>query len=145
MKKLLFAAATFISLSSFANPPADIDAKVIKAFNETFAYARDVVWNEMDGFYEVTFKQNDIQSRVQYDAEGNVLASIRYYSEQQLPLNVLAKVKKNYAGKKVFGVTEVANEEMVVYEIVLEDEKNWIIVQADAAGTMVQKKKYKKA
>ena len=145
MKKLLFSCATLVSLLSFANPPADINAKVLKAFNETFAYAQDVVWNEGQDHYDVKFKQNDILTRIRYDAEGNLLESIRYYHEQQLPLNVLAKVKKRYADKKVFGVTEIANESEILYHIVLEDEKNWLVVQADGTGNMVVKEKFKKA
>ena len=145
MKKLLFTAATLVSLLSFATPPVDINAKVLKAFNETFEYAQNVVWNEGADFYDVSFKYNDILTRVRYDTKGNFMHSIRYYDEHQLPLNVIAKLKKQYAGKKVFGVTEITTNSEVIYRIVLEDEKNWFIVNADAAGSLAEIEKYKKA
>ncbi len=144
MKKLLFTAATLVSLLSFATPPADVNAKVLKAFNESFTHAQNVVWNEGKGYYDVSFRQNDIQTRVRYDSKGNFIQSIRYYNEQQLPLNVLARLKKQYNGKKVFGVTEMTTTSEIIYRIVLEDEKNWLIVHADAAGSIEEIEKYKK-
>ncbi|MDQ3846698.1 MAG: hypothetical protein M3342_22200 [Bacteroidota bacterium] len=145
MKKLLFAAATLVSLLSFATPPADINAKVLKAFNETFTHAQNVIWNEVAGYYDVSFKMNDIQTRVRYDNRGNFIQSIRYYNEQQLPLNVVSKLKKRYADKKVFGVTEMTTTSEVIYRIVLEDEKHWLIVHADATGSIEEMEKYNKA
>ncbi|MBD0284593.1 MAG: hypothetical protein M3342_18490 [Bacteroidota bacterium] len=145
MKKLLFAAATLVSLLSFATPPADINDKVLKAFKESFTHAQNVVWNEGNGYYDVSFKQNDIQTRVRYDKKGNFIESLRYYGEQQLPLNVLAKLKKQYAAKKVFGVTEMTTNSEVIYRIILEDAKTWLIIHADATGSIEEMEKYNKA
>ena len=145
MKKIFFSAAVLVSLLSFATPPTDVNDKVLKAFNETFAHAQDVQWIETGNQYQANFMQNEIQARVWYDADGNLLQSVRYYKEQNLPLTVLAKLKSNYAGKKVFGVTELSTQTETTYQVVLEDAKTWTIVDADAYGQLTLKKKYKKA
>jgi len=147
MKKLLLSVtAAIFSLVVFAAPNA-VNEKVLKAFNASFKDAKQVVWEEnLDAnLYEVKFVHNDIKSRITYDAEGNILKAIRYYYEQQLPLLIQGKLKQKFAGKKVFGVTEVSSQDQMSYHIVLEDAKNWTIVICDAQGYMTVDKKYKKA
>src|SRR5688500_1779638 len=125
MKKLLIALALLAGLSSYAAPP-EISEKVLKAFRETFTDAKNVEWNEYDNYYSVKFKQTNIDTMVRYNKEGDIIQTTRYYFEQNLPPMILAKVKKRYANKTVYGVTEIASESDVVYYIVLEDEKNWL-------------------
>jgi hypothetical protein len=93
----------------------------------------------------VNFKQGEILTKIEYDKEGNFLSSIRYYSEKNLPVNVLVRLQKKYTDKKVFGVTEVTSDNVVEYYIKLEDESNWITVKSNADGNMQVVEKYKKA
>ena len=144
MKKLLIFLSLFAALTAAAAEPPEVNAKVLKAFNETFVKATDVVWHEMQNSYEAHFKQSDIVTRAVYDTEGNLLRTTRYYSEENLPINILSKLKKRYTGKSVFGVTEVTTEEDVSYYITLQDEKNWYIVTADNWGTLELTKKFRK-
>lgn len=144
MKKILLTAATaFFSLFIFANEP--VNEKVLQAFNQSFKNVKEVIWHEYGDHYEVKFKQNEIRSRVSYDADGNILKAIRYYTADGLPIFVRAKLESKYKGKKVFGVTEVASNDELKYHIVLEDEKTWTHVEGDSFGNMITTKKFKKA
>ena len=145
MKKLIILACLFATLSVAASNPPEVTEKVLKAFNETFMKATDVVWHETQNYYEASFKQSEVISRAIYDAGGNLLRTTRYYSQENLPINILTRVKKKYAGKSVFGVTELSTEDVVSYHITLQDEKNWYIVIADNWGNLELSKKYKKA
>ena len=145
MKKLIILACLFATLSVAASNPPEVTEKVLKAFNETFMKATDVVWHETQNFYEASFKQSEIISRAIYDAGGNLLRTTRYYSQENLPINILTRVKKKYEGKSVYGVTELSTEDVVSYHITLQDEKNWYIVIADNWGNLELSKKYKKA
>ncbi|RYG43415.1 MAG: hypothetical protein EOO01_21355 [Chitinophagaceae bacterium] len=128
MKKLLaIFTATFIAASSFAFDP-NVSEKVLKSFNETFASAEDIKWEKFDKYYTVSFNQSGIQSKVNYDYGGNMLSSLRYYDPSMLPLNVYNRIKKTYAKKEMFGVTEVTFNNDVVYYVKLQDEKSWITV-----------------
>ena len=145
MKKLIVLTCLFATLSVAASTPPEVNEKVLKAFNQTFMKATDVVWNEMQNLYEASFKQSEIVSRAIYDAEGNLLRTTRYYSQENLPINILTKIQKKYAGKSIYGVTELATEEEVSYHVTLQDEKNWYVVQADNFGNLELSKKFRKA
>jgi hypothetical protein len=132
-----------ISTSSFANPP--VDEKISSRFKETFPNASNEKWYEYEGFYEVLFQTNDISCRMKYDMQGHIISVRRDYTEKDLSLYILAKLKAKYTGKKIFGVTEITTEGGTNYNIVLEDEKHWITVKSDATGNMSIAQKLKKA
>ena len=145
MKKLIILTCLFAALSAAASDPPEVSEKVLKAFNETFMKATDVVWHETQNYYEASFKQSEVISRAIYDQDGNLVRTTRYYSQENLPINILTKVQKKYAGKSVYGVTELSTEDQVSYHITLQDENNWYIVKADNWGNLELEKKFKKA
>lgn len=145
MKKILFAALILgCSFRVFADDPT-VDAKVLTAFNKTFQNVQDVSWTVQVNSFEVKFKQYEITSRVTYDKEGNIIKTYRYYKEDKLPLMVIAKLKKRFADKTVYGVVEESSEAGITYHITMEDEKSWLDVQADPYGTIYVIRKLKKA
>ena len=130
---------------SFKAMADDPSQKVLDAFHKTFPNVKDVAWTENQHSYEVKFKQNEILSKVTYDLDGNIVKTLRYYYEQNLPLLVLSKVKSKFNGKKIFGVTEESSDNGTYYHIILEDEKHWVNVTADSYGSIRVDKKYNKA
>jgi hypothetical protein len=145
MKKIIFAA--IISLFAFQVFAADplVNEKVLTAFNKTFQRATDIRWSELPEAYEVSFKQDEIFTRVTYDKQGNIERTLRAYYEEQLPIMVLSKVKARFAGKKIFGVIEESSQDGTYYHITLEDEKHWFNIKADSMGTLTVEKKFRKA
>jgi hypothetical protein len=133
------------SLSATAATPPEISEKVLQAFKQTFTDAENVTWKEMDNRCQANFKLSEIQVRAMYDNEGNLLETVRYYGERNLPPNVLARLKKKYADKDVFGVTEVSSENELYYHISLKDDKNWYTVKSDPYGNLQQTDKFKRA
>ena len=145
MKKILVCLSLIAALSAAAANPPEVTEKVLKAFEETFTKATDVVWHEMPNFYEARFMQADVIARAYYTKEGSLLQTTRYYQQDMLPINILTKLKKKYPGKSVYGVTELAIQDEVSYHITLQDDKNWYIITSDSWGTMETTTKYKKA
>jgi hypothetical protein len=146
MKKLILSVALLVSIVAVASAnPFDVNEKVLKAFNTTFAKAQDVVWHEYDNIYQANFKQDDIQIRAQYDREGALIQTIRYYGERQLLPNIVSRLKKKYSGKEIFGVTETSSEEGIAFLVTLKDEKNWYVVKSDVYGNLEQTEKFKRA
>ena len=144
MKKTFttFACLFILAAACFANMPNE---KVLKTFQATFLAPREVKWYDHTDYYEVNFIQGDIHSNVKYDLDGNFICSTRYYKEQQLPTNILCKLKKKYPGKNIFGVTEITSSEQVSYYVKLEDGKNWITVKVSGNGQMELFEKFRKA
>lgn len=145
MKKLIYLAVMLISLSATAATPPEISEKVLKAFKQTFTDAENVTWKELDNSCQANFKLSEIQVRAMYDNEGNLLETVRYYGERNLPPNILARLKKKYMGKEIFGVTEVSSDTEVYYHISLKDEKNWYTVKSDPYANLQQTDKFKRA
>lgn len=142
MKKLFVVlASALLTVAAYAEDPNE---KVLKSFNETFSGAEDVKWEEFSSYYTVSFVNAGIRSKVNYDKDGNMLGSIRYYSPQMLPLNILNKLKKENAKRTLFGVTEVTFGTDVTYYVKVEDEKYWITLKVDVSGNSQVTEKYKK-
>jgi hypothetical protein len=143
MKKILLTAALFVSIVSFANP--GVDAKVLDAFKATFSQAQEVAWTVQGDLYEVKFKLLEIRTTVTYDHDGQIVKTVRYYGEDKLPVMLLTRIKSKFAGKSIFGVTEVSSEEGVEYHIILEDAKSWFNVKADGMANMYLERRISKA
>jgi hypothetical protein len=145
MKKLVYLAVLLISLSASAATPPEINEKVLKAFKTTFTDAQDVTWKELENTCQANFKLSDIQVRAMYDNEGNLIETIRYYGEKTLPPNILARLKKRYSGKDIFGITEISSENEVTFHITMKDEKNWYVVKSDPYANLQQTDKFRRA
>lgn len=134
---------TVLAIGAFAS--VDPTEKVLKSFHETFNGAQQIKWEEHDNFFTVSFVSSGIRSKVNYDQDGNMMSSLRYYNPEVLPLNIYNKLKKENCGKNLFGVTEVTVGAGVVYYIKVECPKYWTTLKVDANGNYEVVEKYKKA
>lgn len=145
MKKFVYLAVLLIGISATAATPPEVNEKIMKAFKSTFTGAENVVWNETENNAQANFKLDEIQVRASYDNEGNLLETVRYYGEKNLPPNIMGKLKKKYPGKQVFGVTEITSETEVSYYISLKDDTHWYKVKSDPYANLQQTDKFKRA
>lgn len=148
MKKIIFVClAAFISTTSvFAAPASLVTEKVLKVFHDAFPEVTQPTWYNFDNYYEVYFTNADNSScRIDYNPDGIVLKTLRYYGSQNLAPAIRAKVNEKYPGKKIFGITEVSTSDILTYHIVLEDSKYWLTVQSDATGNISLEKKLVKS
>ncbi len=122
----------------------DINEKVLKSFNETFAAAQDVKWEEYKNYYTVSFVQSGIRSKVNYDKNGYVIGSLRYYAPQNLPLNIHNRLRKQYSKMELYGVIEVTVEGEIAYFVKIQDEKNWMTIKIEPSGGSTLCEKYRK-
>lgn len=145
MKKLLVAVACSLVLSSAFAAGTEVNEKVLKTFKETFADVKNEEWFQDGDQFTVRFVRNEIDTRITYDEDANILSTIRYYKGKHLPAMILGKLNRKYTDKEVFGVTETSNEEGTQYHITLQDKENWMVVVSDSNGSMRVEKKFKKA
>jgi len=119
--------------------------KILKSFSATFPNAENVVWSEANNDIQVDFKAGKIRCKLWYDEDGNVTKTNRYYTQESLSPFILAKVQQKYAGKNIYGITEVSSDEGLNYYLILEDDKKWYHVTSDATGNLKLEDKYIKA
>jgi hypothetical protein len=134
-----------LSAGAFARDGFIISDKLLNSFKQTFPDAEQVKWMEQEDKYTVNFKEKGILTKIEYDRDGNFLASVRYYTEKNLPVNIICKLQKKFADKTVFGVTEMTTDNAVEYYIKLEDANSWVTVRSGIDGNMSVVEKYKKA
>ena len=134
MKKIFaLAVVALMSASLYANAPS-VSEKVLKAFRETFTAAENVSWHETKDMYSVRFLQSDVRYIVYYNKNGKITGSMRFYEPSLLPTNILAELKRSYAKKSLFGVTEITSGGNVAYFVKMEDSKNWYTIKSDSYG-----------
>jgi hypothetical protein len=143
MNKLLSIVVCLLSVH--AGIAGGISEKILQIFKQTFPKAEEVKWAEQTDKVTVDFKDGGISTKIEYDKDGNFISSVRYYTEKDLPLNILCKLQKKFPGKTVFGVTEMTTESEVNYYIKLEDATSWMTVKSGQDGNLEITEKYKKA
>jgi hypothetical protein len=147
MKNLILSTALILAItaSAFANSTEPANEKVLRTFSEIFKEASNVSWSNAGDHFEAFFVgDNNVKIRALLDEKGNLIQTIRYYKEDDLPSNVLYTVKKEFKNKEIWGVTEVSNKNGVNYRIILKDDKNYIHVNANSAGETEVVSKYKR-
>ncbi|MBZ4189565.1 hypothetical protein [Niabella beijingensis] len=146
MKLFILAAIVSLGLNASAavstNPT--INEKVLKTFHEVFTNAQNVQWNITEKYNEASFRSGSVSTRAVIDNNGILIRTIRYYKENNLPANILYKLKKKYDGKEIYGITEVTNGEGTSYHVVIRDQRSIYNVTADNNGSLMQTAKYKR-
>src|SRR5688572_6452510 len=145
MKQIIYLAILLTGFVATATAAPDPSEKILKAFKQTFAAAENVSWQQYEDYSQANFVVDRIQIRAQYAEDGSLIRTIRYYSENELLPNVVAKLKKKYAGKEIAGVTESSSEDEVSFVINIKDDNNWYIVKSDVYGNLQLNDKFKRA
>ncbi|HSZ86515.1 MAG TPA: hypothetical protein VK787_10815 [Puia sp.] len=140
----IFLLSSFYVSAAPADDNSGVNEKVLKSFNTVFSNATNVQWSQFGDHFFVSFAQNNITVRAEYDKKGELLSSLRYYDAQHLPLNILCKVKKEYPNKNIDVVTEVSIPEGMAYLIQLQDDKGWTILRSDVNGELSVKDEFQK-
>jgi len=146
MKKIfVLLYSCMIGVSSFASGAVNINEKLLRSFKERFPNAEQVSWKESTETYEVNFVEDGVRSNIVYGKDGAFQSSRRFYQERTLPYYLLINIKKKYAGKKIFGVTEISRVSGIEYYIKLEDARVWTTIRIDEEGDLTVVEKYRKA
>ncbi|WP_018628859.1 hypothetical protein [Niabella aurantiaca] len=120
MKKLLIAAlwVQCVSLSANATAPA-VNEKILQNFRHLFKEALSVSWSSTAGVTDARFKADNIRIWARFNAHGDLLQTVRYYTPEYLPPYIASKIKAAYKKQDIYGVTEVSNRSGTQYLVVL--------------------------
>ena len=106
------------------------NTKVMNNFSRMFSDATNIKWSkDAHNIERVYFEAKGKATRAAFNKKGQFLYSITTYGEQYLPQDVLLRVKENYFGKNIFGVTEVNALGKTAYLIILEDRTSWLHIK----------------
>lgn len=129
MKKLIIAAAMFVSLSAFANEEK-VNSRVLYAFQSEFTTATEVEWKAATDYYMASFNMNGQRVFAYYNTDGQLMGITRNLSSAQLPVALQNNLKKNYAAYWISDLFEVANNNGTSYYVTLETGNSKIVLQS---------------
>ena len=147
MKKRILAWALLLTIaatSTFANTREGTNERVINSFKKEFAAARDVQWEQTRNYVKATFTLNEQVLFAFYSQDGELLALTRNIVSGQLPINLLADLKKNYNGYWITDLFEMAADNSTSYYVTLESADYTIILKSNGPdGWEIYKKERK--
>jgi len=139
MKRAIVYAACIFIVSTAAAAPG---SKLVQRFNETFPNAKNVKWIDDKAGYFVSFSQNGNYNKVFYNKDGNFVYSLKYFSGDALPVNIIMTLNDKYDAAKIIGVTELTTENNTVYSVKLSKEDKLYCLDLLADGTIIKEENF---
>jgi hypothetical protein len=141
MKKIIIMlAVTISSLAAFAGEE-NVNKKVLNAFSQEFAGAKDVKWTTNETFYKASFVFNGQYVYAFYQLDGELLAMTRNISSLDLPISLQTSLKKGYEGYWISDLFEISNNEGTKYYITMENADSKLVLKSTNAGDWASFKK----
>lgn len=148
MKHRILTLALLLSLSLsniFANTNEDVvNYKAANSFKKEFSQAQEVKWENSRQYVKATFKLNDQLMVAYYSNTGELLGITRNLTTSQLPINLLADVKKNHKNAWITDLFEITANEETNYYITLEDADQTVVLKSLGSYGWTTFKKEKK-
>jgi hypothetical protein len=121
-----------------------INRAALKSFEQTFAGAQEVSWTVHKEGYKVSFQVAGQYASAYYDEAGNLALVARNISTTQLPMVLLAGIKKELDNKWVSELIEVSNDSGTQYYITLEDAGQKLSLKSNGPTNWVRFQKLEK-
>ncbi|MBN8854199.1 MAG: hypothetical protein BGO55_07380 [Sphingobacteriales bacterium 50-39] len=99
--------------------------KAAREFWKKYGAGKDESWYKLEAGYFAEFSEGGIKYKSVFDRKGNLLYSMKEYSEKELPKEVRALVKSTYYDYSIGWVKEVSQNQTVVYVVHIADGQNW--------------------
>lgn len=145
MKQIILTLAIAIcSITAFSRE-VKVNNVVLNAFNSEFAGAKEVSWTAGNGFFKASFVYNEQHVTAFYSVTGDMLGLARNISSLELPLNLQASLKKDYADRWITELFELSNEEGTHYYITLEQADSKVTLKSTNGSKWSVYKKSSKA
>jgi len=148
MKKVILVWALLLTVglsATFARPAENVSEQVMNSFKKDFASAQDVSWESGKDFTKATFKINDQVMFAYYGKTGELIATTRNILSSQLPISLLAELKKNYSEYWISDLFEMAANNATTYYVTVQNGDQKVVLKSDGVEGWETFKKEKKA
>jgi hypothetical protein len=121
--------------SSYATPTDDSNGTVKVAFHKDFKKAELMATEVKATYTKLTFKLNDVVMYAYYSDNGELLAVCRNITSNQLPIQLLLEVKKNYSDYWITDLFELTGDGASNYYITLENADNSVTLRSTGSNS----------
>ena len=140
MKKLLAIALSlvlFASTSFAGDKPTD--KKVAETFTRFFASAQSISWNQTTNYTQANFLMNGQFLSAYFALNARMLGVSRNLTSLELPLMLIADLKKNYDGFWITELFEYVTPDSDAYYVTLENADKKLILKSNSGKFSVYK------
>ena len=134
MKKTILAMAMMLmaglTTSAFAKDDEGVSKEITSSFSKDFVTATNVSWNKQKDFTKVTFTMNNQIMFAYYNESGDLIAAARNILSEQLPINLLNNLKKDYAKYWISELFEMDKDGTAYYYVTLENADETLILKS---------------
>lgn len=121
-----------------------VSTKVLGAFVKSFENATNLNWSKVGKSFLATFTLAGKDRRALYTKKGNMIYSIVYGTEADLPAETRKLVKSVYIDHTIAMAIEISEDSRTIWVVRLEDTSSLIFVRVEN-GEMEETKHYKKS
>jgi hypothetical protein len=134
---------TFLSLLAFliiatsavtASERADVDPKILSAFQKEFSFAKNTKWEVKGNLTQVNFSLNDQGVTAWYNSDAELVTTARNILYNQLPISVIRTLEKEYPGADLFAITEVNRNNETYYQLRADGKSKKFLLKASPSG-----------
>jgi len=146
MKKTFVTLFAFLTIGitiSMAMERADVDPKILSAFQKEFSFAKNVKWEVKGDITQANFLLNDQGIVAWYNSDAELVVTARNVLYNQLPISVIRSLEKNYADATFCGITEVTRNNETYYQIRADKKNKNFLLKASPSGNIIVLKKIK--
>jgi hypothetical protein len=137
-KKIALAVALLLTVgisSSFANPTEGHNDAVNASFHKDFKKAELLTTEPGKNYTKLTFKMNDMVLSAFYGEDGQLLAVTRNIRSNQLPIQLLLQIKKDYTAYWISDLFEFSSDGSSAYYITLENADSKVTLRSSGSDT----------
>ncbi|HXB33373.1 MAG TPA: hypothetical protein VNV35_08125 [Puia sp.] len=134
MKKMILSLAAVITMgfSVFANGNDNVVTQQARdAFKKDFATASNIRWEQKNNFLKATFSLNGQILTAYYFSNGDLQAVVRNITSDQLPINLLTSLRKDYTEYWITDLFEISSNGETSYYVSIENSDKKIVLKSD--------------
>ena len=135
IKTFALVAMLLTASSTFATPTDDSNGAVKVAFHKDFKKAELTATEVKATYTKLTFKLNGVVMYAFYSDNGQLLAVTRNITSDQLPIQLLLEVKKNYSDYWITDLFELTGDGASNYYITLENADQRVTLRSNGSDT----------
>jgi hypothetical protein len=148
MKKMILSLATVLMMGfgAFATGnDGTVSQQTRDAFKKDFSTASNISWEQKYNFIKATFSLNGQILTAYYNTDGDLKAVVRNILSDQLPLSLLADLRKEYADYWITDLFEISADGQTTYYATVENSNKKIVLKSDDVSSWDVYSKERKA
>jgi len=138
MKKMILSLATVMMMgfSVFATGNDDnVSPQTRNAFKKDFVTASNIRWEQKSNFSKATFTMNGQILTAYYYPDGDLQAVVRNITSDQLPINLLTSLRKEYTAFWITDLFEISSDNQTTYYVTVENSDKKIVLKSDSLAS----------